>query len=537
MNFVMDMVHYNPGEKPFDTEFTQPEKLIKYGYNTQVYRYIATAVSFEKMGGTFFDKDGQEWLEQMQCKADKEINAAHNAGLMTMTHMDLFVLPKLLVEKYKDEICNEEGKIDVYREKTKEIHRVMFDEMFERYPLDGLIIRVGETYLHDTPYHVGNGAIKYGDIEQEKKTFVELIKFLREEICVRHGKYLVFRTWDIFPDHFHANSEYYLDVTNQIEPHENLIFSIKHTKLDFWRRVKFNPCLGIGNHGQVIEVQCAREYEGKGAYPMYVMDGVINAFSELQEPKGIKDMVENPLYRGIFAWSRGGGWGGPYIQNEFWCDLNAYVIGMYGKDTSRTEEEIFLEYACKEMGMDMENARKFHTLCSKKVPEAVLHGRGIEAYDLSLNEEFMPCGLWVRDDRIGGLRQLNKVFRYLEEQDAVGEALKEKEYAVQLWKEIKEDFSKIEMDNVELRFFIQNSIEYAIRFYTILNISMQIFAKCRKKEGVKELLKQYDAAWKRYKELEARPQFSSSYKEEYIFSENNYGLNETIAYCRENLNY
>lgn len=538
MKFIMDMVHDNPGEKPFDTAFRNPEKLVKYGYNTQVYRYFATTASFEKMGGDFFaEEGGRKWLEQMQKKAEKEVNAAHSAGLMALTHMDLFVLPKLLVEKYKDEICNEEGKIDIFREKTKEIHRVLFDELFERYPLDGLIIRVGETYLHDTPYHVGNGAVKYGNKEQEKKAFVELIKFLREEICVRHGKYLIFRTWDIFPDRFHADLEYYLDVTDQIERHDKLIFSMKHTKLDFWRRVKFNPCIGMGQHGQVIEVQCQREYEGKGAYPMYVMNGVINYFTELKEPKGIKDVIDNPLFQGIFAWSRGGGWGGPYIQNEFWCDLNAYVIGMYGKDPSRTEEEIFLGYARQEMGMDQENARKFYELCSKKIPEAVLHGRGIEAYDLSLNEELMPCGLWIRDDRIAGLRQLNKVFRYLEEHGLVEKALKEKEDAVDLWKEIREEFKDIQLDKAELRSFIENSIEYAIRFFTLADICFHIFAKCRKQEGVKELLKEYDAAWKWYKELEARPQASSSYSEEYIFSVNNYGLNETIAYCRENLNF
>ena len=31
----------------------------------------------------------------------------------------------------------------------------MFDELFEKYPIDGLIIRVGETYLFDNPYHIG----------------------------------------------------------------------------------------------------------------------------------------------------------------------------------------------------------------------------------------------------------------------------------------------------------------------------------------------------------------------------------------------
>ena len=60
----------------------------------------------------------------------------------------------------------------------------------------------------------------------------------------------------------------------------NWRFSIKHTALDFWRHVKVNECLTRGKHPQIIEVQCQREYEGKGAYPNYVMDGVINGFEE-----------------------------------------------------------------------------------------------------------------------------------------------------------------------------------------------------------------------------------------------------------------
>ena len=40
-------------------------------------------------------------------------------------------------------------------------------------------------------------------------------------------------------------------VTNQVKPHPNLIFSIKHVALDFWRYVKFNPCLAQGQHRQV----------------------------------------------------------------------------------------------------------------------------------------------------------------------------------------------------------------------------------------------------------------------------------------------
>lgn len=36
----------------------------------------------------------------------------------------------------------------------------MLQEIFKRFPkLDGLVIRVGETYLQNTPYHTGNGPI------------------------------------------------------------------------------------------------------------------------------------------------------------------------------------------------------------------------------------------------------------------------------------------------------------------------------------------------------------------------------------------
>lgn len=48
-----------------------------------------------------------------------------------------------------------------------------------------------------------------------------------------------------------------------------------------------------------------------------------------------------------------------------------------------------------------------------------------------------------------------------------------------------------------------------------------------------ELLEKYDAAWSDYKKLEENEQAFSSYCAEYIFSENNLGLNETINHCRK----
>ena len=539
MNLVMDMVHDNPGEAPFQTAFRKPEKLIEYGFNTQVYKYFDTTVPFSTLEEDFFDTaDAKKWLGDKQKEATEKMTAAHEAGLLTMCHVDLFVLPKKLVEKYRNDLCDENGRISIFKEKTKEIHRVLFDELFAMYPLDGLIIRVGETYLHDTPYHAGNGAVFYGDTVKEKESFVELIRFLREELCEKRDKYLIFRTWDRYPDCFHANALYYLDITNRIDVHEKLIFSIKHTALDFWRRVKFNPCIGEGKHFQVVEVQCQREYEGKGAYPMYNMGGVIHSFSEMKDPKGLKDFMGHPLMRGIYTWSRGGGWYGPYLQNEFWCDLNAYVAGMYGANPNRTEKEIFLEYAQKKMGMDPENAERFYSLCCK-VPEAVLRGRYTEAYDLHLNEGIMPSMNWLRDDRMSGEIKLNPVFEYLEDNHLVEDALREKDFAVTLWTEIRDDFQNIQMNDIALRAFIENSIEYGLRLFTIVRLVFYIFARYRKKEGTKDLLDVYDRAWSHYRELESRPQASTSFFETFRSQTPKKGLgwNDVVEYCREHLYY
>ena len=535
MKFIMDMVHDNPGEERFKTEFRKPEKLIEYGYNTQVFKHLNTIAEFEFYDEDFFPtQESRQWMNKMTDIVKKEVFDAKKSGLMVMSHIDLFVLPKLLFDRFKNEICDQNGKISIFKERTKEIHRVMFDEIFEKYPVDGLIVRVGETYLFDTPYHIGNGAVIYGDIESEKQAFIELINFLKEEVCDKHGKYLVFRTWDLFSDKFHANEQYYLDITDKINPSDKLLFSIKHTALDFWRNVKFNPCLGAGKHKQVVEVQCQREYEGKGAYPMYVMNGVINGFSENKIKKGLKDIADNPLISGIYAWSRGGGWNGPYIKNEFWCDINSYVIGQYGSNPEQSEEDIFFRYAKEKMGLDFENSKKFYELCLK-VPNAVLFGRYINQYDAILNEGIMPSANWLRDDDIGGLRQLSEVFKYLEKNNLVGESIADKELSVKLWYEIKDLFSKIQVPNEELQEFIANSIEYGLRFFKVIELCFKIMAKCRKHENVRELIEEYDDAWRKYKELELKNQASSSYNLDYKFDKDGHGFDEDLKYCRANL--
>jgi hypothetical protein len=537
------MVHHNPGEAPFQSIFNDAENLSAYGYNAQVFKHINTVITFDKLGLDLFPKGSEDrlWLDSFTQSLVEEMKQAKAAGKEVYYHIDLFVLPKKLVEAYKDEILDEDGKISLDKEKTLELHRVLIDEVFSRFPeIDGFIIRVGETYLHDTPYHIGNGAVKYGEKEKEKAQFVKLIEFLKEEVSIKHQKKLFFRTWDCFPDRFHADREYYLDIVNKIEPHENLYFSIKYVALDFWRRVKWNECLETGNHKQIIEVQCQREYEGKGAYPMYVMSDVINGDKHLSKVRGLKDVASNPQIQGIYAWPRGGGWLGPRIKNEFWCRLNTYVLGKYAENPDRTEEEIFYEFCKNDMGLSEKDGALFREMCLT-ANEAILRSRYIEEYDKTLNESFMPAGNWMRDECLGGMDQLGEAFEVLYRGGSIDAAIKEKEEGLRLWKKVRKIAEEINFSTTPDGEFIKITTEYAVKLFTITVIGWKlmsegfVYSKTRKvdKAYFETLLNEFDKAVADYRLLSENPVCPSLYGLEFLFDQK--GMLTTINKYKEEI--
>jgi hypothetical protein len=93
---------------------------------------------------------------------------------------------------------------------------------------------------------------------------------MKDIVCEQHNHKLLWRTW--FSPLMGDN---YLILTNQIEPHDELYFMVKHTAHYFLYQLQFNPTIGQGWHAQILEVECQREYEGKGVFPSYVMKSVI----------------------------------------------------------------------------------------------------------------------------------------------------------------------------------------------------------------------------------------------------------------------
>jgi len=242
--------------------------------------------------------------------------------------------------------------------------------------------------------------------------------------------------------------------------------------LDFWRFLAWNPCLTMGKHQQIIEVECQREYEGKGAYPNYIGDGVINGFYEMPEVIGIKDVISNPLIVGLWNWARGGGWFGPYIKSwEAWESLNTLVIMNWFKQAKitslkyydaliPTEEQIFIEHCINFLGLSSDTATIFRQL-SLMSSDAVLKMRYCTAFDKTLKGQYWPTNNWMRDDRLAGLPILNPgnghqwgdVFTYLNQNNLFEDVLQEKNESSQLFQNmtlLANDLKINEMNSTQL---------------------------------------------------------------------------------------
>ncbi len=387
---------------------------------------------------------------------DAALAESKSAGLPLYPLIDVLVVPKALLEKYGYQM-ETGGQIDIERHKTQEVIRAQITEIFGRFPdLEGLVVRFGETYLHDTPFHAG-GRPMAREGESAIRGHVKLVQLLREEVCVRRDKRLFYRTWDF--GSFHDRPDFYLSVTDRIEPHSNLFFSVKFQKGDFHRLSVFNPTIAIGRHRQIIEVQCQAEAYGKGAHPYYIGKGAIEGWEEYAwtmkpgEARGIRDVIRNPLIAGVWTWSRGGGWDGPNLSNELWCDVNTYVVSQFARHPEETEAFLLETFSARVLGLRGADVARFRKLCLLSA-DAVVRGQ------LSFHG---PVPVWWCRDQYIEVPDLSSLIRG----GKTKEALDEKAEAVELWREIERLAREIDFKNPVRQEFASVSTTYGRIKYAI----------------------------------------------------------------------
>ncbi len=499
---VLDMVHHNPGEATYESSYNNPAMMKSMGYNGKVYFLFESpmlAINWESVDANILPAGSEDraWVDQ---KAE-EIRAMQatctQAGMLTMAQSDFILFPKRLVELY--ELADKMG--DARDAEVERLIRAQITEMFDQFPLlDGLVTRIGETYLHDAPYHVG----KINNKSNPEKTIIPLLEILRDEICVKRNKLLIFRTWVSFD----RNLKDYMSVSNGVEPHENLIISVKHCEGDFHRANSFSKVIGEGRHKQIIEVQCAREYEGKGAYPNYIANGVIEGFEEhdAMAEESLNSIGEfalrHPdLYAGVWTWTRGGGWNGPYIKDEMWCDLNSWVVAQWAANPTQREEDLFNRYAAEKLYLQGEDISKFRRL-SLLSADAVVRGKNTVQADIS------PW--WSRDEGIG--------WPIFNKGADLNRVVKQKGESVEIWKEIVALAEEIKWADDQTKEHIVGSCYYGLHLYEIYQavVGLCVAELQDDREAMARNIELYDSAWDRYNALSAKySSLATLYTKEY----------------------
>jgi hypothetical protein len=500
---VLDMVHHNPGEPLYVSQYNDPAVIQEMGYNGKVYFLFESpmlAINWESVGKDILPKGtpDREWVDAKAKVVRDHLARCKELGMQTFAMSDMVLFPKRLIEKEGIE----ETFGDARNPRVQELIRAQVREMFDQFEdFDGLVVRIGETYLHDAPFH--QGAIE--NKGSSEKTIIPLMQLLREEVCVKRNKQLIFRTWVSFD----RSAGTYMAVNDAVEPHPNLTISIKQCEGDFHRGCPFSKIIGMGRHKQIVEVQCAREYEGKGAYPNYIANGVIEGFEEherMQEEaiSSLREWTEKTpeLYAGIWTWSRGGGWDGPYITSEMWPDLNAWVMAQWANDPSQREEALFHRYATERLHLTAPDAARFRELCLLSA-DAVVRGRNTTHLDMDK--------WWTRDQGIGWPEPAKTA-------EGQARSLRQKDESVQMWKRIVELSEGIEWATPDTREFAVGSAYYGLHLYEIYRAA--VFLSDAEARGDQKAMKlwigAYDNAWAAYNQLpEQFSSLSSLYTKEY----------------------
>jgi hypothetical protein len=401
----------------------------EYGYNAASAGNLSQLAAFEQSAPGAIPKGSRLRLqiEERRRALRADLTRARSLKLKLLLSTDEILLPTAVMEYLRGKITRDDDpkRVDLDKEEFWELYRSKYREVLRDFPeVAYVMVRTGENYSYLLDGYSGQLIAERSTSKVRSDTYIRnmqrLIRETRRVVVDEFGRTLIWRTWDLGNHGFHASPEVYDRVLAGIEDRKGLIFSIKFTATDYWRYNDFNPNIGRGGVDQIVEFQCAREYEGKGAFPDYTGPEHAEAMQRLAAVSAVK---------GVWIWNFGGGWGGPHLKNDRWVRLNIETTARLAKDPRLPPRKLAGQWAEREYGKRAASAVADMLMLS---PEVVLGFRYIASYSRN-NRGWLPARNIMRDDIIrgekvlggeGGLRLLYEGSRH-----ALEEALAEKEKA------------------------------------------------------------------------------------------------------------
>ncbi len=105
-----------------------------WGFNAEIGGSICGIQTFDDTDPGLLPPGSPErrWADDALKSVREKVASVHARGLQCFVNTDLFVLPKAVVAKYRNEICDERGRLDIHRPKMREIFRQSLRETLEK---------------------------------------------------------------------------------------------------------------------------------------------------------------------------------------------------------------------------------------------------------------------------------------------------------------------------------------------------------------------------------------------------------------------
>ena len=404
----------NPGEPEVHSRYRDPAALRDLGYNA-VAIYESTALSGLETADVVSSGELRRWVTAHIERIARAIDDAQRAGLAVYFFYDALVLPTDLVQRQSASLtCRHRSTVLCpASEQAIELSVAALRAMLTRFAgAAGVVLRFGETDAARLPHLVGNEIYtphcpRCSQLSRADRIVTLLGRF--HDLVVREqGRQLIARAWNVRPNGMHDSVELARHVAERLPrpaPGEadRLLLSFKFTHTDFWRYQKWNPSsLACGDRPILYELQCQREFEGKGGVPNWQVGLWRDGYPESpdDEPAGLAHVAGRVNLAGVWAWVRGGGWGGPFVTSETWIDANAFAVPPLADEPGVEPADLARRWVDERLKIEDEAVRDVIVGILQRSPDFVRDAFYIGPYARLRTDPWHPAADWIEDDLV-----------------------------------------------------------------------------------------------------------------------------------------
>jgi len=407
----------NPGEPEISSQYKQPAVLKKLGYNGLVL-YSTTGLSGVNSLNEIADREMGRWVGQQLDDTVRRVEEVVEAGLDVYVSYDMLVLPRAYVSKHSSELCCK-GSVDTLCPASgPAMLRSMaaLEALILRLPkIAGVVLRLGDTDARRLPYLTGNDLYaphcsRCSQLGRADRV-VSAIEHAYELVALKHDRRLIVRAWNVRPSGFHDSPELAQRIVSRLPgspDDDRLVLSFKFTQTDFWRYQPWNQaslaCGQTDKGGRPIlyELQCQREFEGKGGVPDYQpplwRDGMPEALAG--DRGGLASVADQVNLAGLWAWVRGGGWGGPFVQDEAWIDANVVAVPKLADDPAADPQALASQWAQNQLNIEEPELIDAVTGILMRSAETAREAFYFGPFTATKGNAWHPAADWVSDDQL-----------------------------------------------------------------------------------------------------------------------------------------